>query len=768
MIRSRRLCMLALPLLLLSAPAHAWLTRVDGPVNGGFENGEQGGPPTGWVIPTTGTTVELVREGAEQGERFARLRFDGSGQIGNLMQSFDATPFRAKKVALRASVRIKEGADNGGHVWMRVDRRDDKRGFFDNMGGRPIKSRSWTQIEIKGDVADDALTINVGAFLTSAGVLDIDDLRLEIVSDAAVVTREAARPLEGRAEENLRALARLVGYVRHFHPSDAAAAADWDAFTISAVRRVESAQSAQELADRLNELFTPIAPTVQVFPTGTTEPTIHPAVRTAPGTKSQFIREYRHVGCGQKTAGQSIYSSRRVRHELPPDEAVPVEHDPAQGLWRAEIGGGLTCIVPLRLWADERGTLPVSEHKPGESAPGGGFTADDRATRLAAVILGWNVMQHFYPYFDVVRCDWHATLGESLRSAANAADECAFYDVLQRMTADLHDGHVWVSHTCGGNNALPPITTRWVEGRLVVTQVASAEGAPVADGAENLVRPGDAIVSIDGVDTKAAMERTESLISGAPQWRRWRAQSEVLRGRFDTPLTLELENLEGQVRTVTLSRSGGGMASATLPEIRPEPIAELREGILYIDVERATDKEFAALGERLNTAKGIIVDVRGYPRSNVFATLLQRLAPSVLRSPQWHVPTPARPDRIGLTFQQSGWPVQPLAPRLTARVAFLTDGRAISAAETFMAIVAHYKLGEIIGAPTAGTNGNVNSTMLPGGFAFSWTGMKVLDHNGGVHHGVGVLPTIPMTPTRRGVAEGRDELLEKAIDVVSK
>ncbi|MBK8915433.1 MAG: hypothetical protein IPM64_12695 [Phycisphaerales bacterium] len=768
MIRPRHLCLLILPLLLLSTAAQAWLIRVDGPVNGGFEGGEPGGPPTGWSIPTPGTSAELVADGAEQGERFARLRYDGSGQIGNVMQSFDATPFRGKTIALRCVVRISEGAKAGGHVWIRVDRPNDKRGFFENLGDRPIKARDWTPIEIKGDIDDDALTINIGAFLTSAGAMDIDNLRFEVVGDAAPVKREPARPLEGRAEENLRALTRLAGFVRHFHPSDAAASVNWDAFLINAVRRVESADSAAELTDRLRELFAPIAPTVQIFETNGAEPPVHPAVLSAPGTESQFVRAYRHMGCGQKTAGQSIYSSRRVRHEPMPGQPIAADEDPAQSLWRAEIGGGLTCVVPLRVWADERGTLPVCEPPTQEPAPAGGFTADDRATRLATVMLAWNVLQHFYPYFDVVRSDWHATLGQSLRSAATAADECAFHDVLRRMLVDLHDGHVWVAHPCGGANARPPITTRWIEDRLIVTQVAAGEGAPVADGAENQLRPGDAIVSIDGVDAKSAVERTEARISGAPQWRRWRAQSEVLEGSFGSSVTLEVEGLDGDKRTVTLTRGGSGMAAASLPEARPEPIAELREGILYIDIERATDQEFAALGERLNTAKGIVVDVRGYPRSNVFISLLQRITPSVMRSPQWHVPTPARPDRIGLTFHESGWPVQPVAPRLSARVAFLTDGRAISAAETFMGIVAHYKLGEIVGAPTAGTNGNVNSTMLPGGFSFSWTGMKVLDHNGGVHHGIGVLPTIPMAPTRRGVAAGRDELLEKAIEVVSK
>jgi C-terminal processing protease CtpA/Prc len=45
--------------------------------------------------------------------------------------------------------------------------------------------------------------------------------------------------------------------------------------------------------------------------------------------------------------------------------------------------------------------------------------------------------------------------------------------------------------------------------------------------------------------------------------------------------------------------------------------------------------------------------------------------------------------------------------------------------------------------------------------------MKVLKHDGSQHHGVGIKPTVSVSRTIRGVAEGRDEQLEKAIEVVS-
>ena len=108
----------------------------------------------------------------------------------------------------------------------------------------------------------------------------------------------------------------------------------------------------------------------------------------------------------------------------------------------------------------------------------------------------------------------------------------------------------------------------------------------------------------------------------------------------------------------------------------------------------------------------------------------------------------------------------PKEPQLRGKIAFLTDGRAISYAESIMGIVEHYKFGEIVGSTTAGTNGNVNPFTLPGGFLVSFTGMKVLKHDGSRHHGVGIAPTVSVVPTAAGIAAGKDEVLEKAIKIL--
>ena len=133
---------------------------------------------------------------------------------------------------------------------------------------------------------------------------------------------------------------------------------------------------------------------------------------------------------------------------------------------------------------------------------------------------------------------------------------------------------------------------------------------------------------------------------------------------------------------------------------------------------------------------------------------------------QWHVPVTYFPDRRDVSTRSRTGRFS-LGPRFRAKVAFLTDGRAISYAETYLGIIEHYKLADIVGGPTAGTNGNVNPFTLPGGYRIAWTGMKVLKHDGSRHHGVGIQPTVPVIRTIRGIATGKDEFLERAVALVS-
>jgi C-terminal processing protease CtpA/Prc len=744
-LRSLLLAALVLGAPLATASAQSTLA------NPGFE---EGAPSlTGWHFREMGTfSFALDSADAHEGRWAARLTGQGGappGAFGNLLQRMDAAPYRGQRVRYRAWVRtdLPAGANRAG-IWMRVDRAGGGVGFFDNMEARPITGRTgWRQYEITGDVAPDAQAVYLGALLIGQGQVWMDAASLE--AGPSMAAPEAARPVTERGLTNLVAFSRLMGYVRWFHPSDAAAGTNWDAFALAGVRAVEGAPDARRLAAVLDSLFRPVAPALAVRAGDAAEAEV-----ARPAGDSLRVVWWRHFGVGLG-GPRSTYRSDRIRADADalPDSAP----DPRRPL-RVDLGGGVSASIPLSLYADTEGTFPRAP-APSAADPLAlpVFSGDDRGTRLAVVALGWNVFQHFYPYFDVSDADWPTELPRALRAAATDAGECAFLVTLRRMVAALDDGHGLVVHPCERGQRSAPVAVEIVEGRPTVVGVA-----PSAEG----VRLGDVVLRVDGAPADSILRAWGELTSAAtPGWRASVVAERLLTGR-DSLVRLTVQHVDGDTATLTVGRMAG---PALPPGAKPEPVAQLRPGIWYVDLDRVTTPQFQAALPDLERAAGLVFDLRGYPDGFDPFQFFSHLMREPGTSARWTIPVATRPDRADVRFEQRpGWTLTPAAPHLAAPRVFITNGSAISFAESMMGIVEAYRLGEIVGGTTAGTNGNVNPLALPGGYRIGWTGMRVLKHDGSRHHGVGIRPTVPVERTRAGVAAGRDELLERALEVVAR
>lgn len=430
------------------------------------------------------------------------------------------------------------------------------------------------------------------------------------------------------------------------------------------------------------------------------------------------------------------------------------------------IGGGLKAMIPLALYGTEKQTYPAADKASFEklksdleAMPAKQFVGADLYTRLGGVTITWNVFQHFYPYFDIAQTDWHQDLRVALARAYNDQTAVDFQKTLQQLTAKLKDGHIRV--VAGENKASyqPPIAWEWVENKLVITDVFDAT-VPL--------HKGDIITSINGTPAEAFFADVNTHISAAtPGWLNYRARTESLMGEQESVMSLTVQKADKSTANLQLKRTmSRTQAMNALPQ--PATIKELADGIMYINIDLAPMKAIEDVMPQLQQSKAIICDLRGYPNGN--HELIQYLMSSPDTSSQWmQTPQIVYPDQERLVgYRMSSWRMKPKKPHLSAKIIFLIDGSAISYAESYMSFIEHYKLATIVGQPTAGTNGNVNPFTLPGGYYVSWTGMKVQKHDGSQHHGVGILPDVYVEKTIQGVREGRDEFLEKAMEIATK
>ena len=564
-----------------------------------------------------------------------------------------------------------------------------------------------------------------------------------------LISTTSAQSLTERGLANVEACSQLLGYVRFFHPSDEAASLDWDGFAVAALAAVEDADDDEVLAQRLSQLFEPVAPTLRVAPTDRRS-SIEAPLTLGTGDR---VRAWRHLGVNVDGDNRQVYRSERS-HRLP---RLARDLPQPGALFIADLAGGVSASFPVSLWSDGERTLPASDPVPTPVSAAASDPAQ-RAVRFAAVAEMWATLQHFYPYFDVVEADWSQALGLALQDAATDADGNEFLDTLRCLLARVEDGHgsvFWAAPDAATEYAMLPLAWDLVEGVLVVTSV-DADGVGEAD-----VTVGDVVTTIAGVDALDAlaveMERTSA---STPQFREHSALRWMLSGP-NGAVELGLRREGRDPFSVLVERQ----RRPQVVEPRPDPVAELEGGVVYVDISRLDDDAFRAARAQMAAAAGVVFDFRGYPRqlspSVIFGGVVTEPRPSAT----WKVPVQSWPDRTEVTFQTSSWDVVPEGDPITGRKVFLIDGRAISYAESCMGIVEAFDLGTIVGEATAGTNGNVNPISLPGNYRFSFTGMRVDKHDGSVLHGVGILPDVPVERTLRGVREGRDELLERAVEI---
>ena len=119
-------------------------------------------------------------------------------------------------------------------------------------------------------------------------------------------------------------------------------------------------------------------------------------------------------------------------------------------------------------------------------------------------------------------------------------------------------------------------------------------------------------------------------------------------------------------------------------------------------------------------------------------------------------------SEAAFTFSQA-LPEPPGAELYRGRTVMLIDDRAVSQSEHtgLFFEVANGSL--FVGSPSAGANGDVTRTTVPGGITVGFTGHDVRHADGRQLQRVGLQPDVPVEPTIAGLRAGRDEVLERAL-----
>jgi hypothetical protein len=418
-----------------------------------------------------------------------------------------------------------------------------------------------------------------------------------------------------------------------------------------------------------------------------------------------------------------------------------------------ELIAGLKCRVPLVLWSDSTKSDNMNDTT-NDLPQNREFNLNNENTRLADVIITWNIIQHFFPYFEYLKVDWAEQQRISLEKAIKDVSSDDFKKILVNMLEPLKDGHVNVYNDEYAETGVLPFIAEWIENKAVVTKSAILT-----------FKRGDIITKVNEKAILDVIKEQEKFISGSPQLKRTRCLTlgGLAEGNVGATTIVSIER-DGKFISVNVNLK----SIETIQNLKTnnfKPVRELKDGIHYIDLGSASMDDVEMNLDNLKQAKGLIIDVREYPINDIFG-LFSYLTDTVINSPSWYIPAIIYPDRENLKFEFSNWQIHPKQPFLKCKKIFIFDSGAFSAGETLSSLIKFNKLGITIGQPTAGTNGNINTFELPGNISVIFTGMKVLNADSSQHYIRGVQPDIFVNKTIKGVKEGKDEYIDKAIELL--
>lgn len=559
--------------------------------------------------------------------------------------------------------------------------------------------------------------------------------------------------------ENMMSFAKAYGYVKYFHPSDKSELIDWEKFSAYGAQKIEKCKTKKQVVKSLNELFKPFAPSVK-FTLSDTIPA-YDLERITPDNRTELRKTYwQHNGLstGMTNKEHQVYESRLVGSKK---QNQLFDYEPEFGtVITKEIGDGIYCQIPLVLYSDNQTTYPVcdavlfNDFKLQIEALD--YNKDQLLFRLGNIVNVYNVFQHFYPYFDVVDVNWESEFKKAIKQCYLDESALDHLVTLEKFTATLHDGHISIYNRALRHYYSPPIAWEWIENKLVITQVYTEQDS---------IKIGDIVTQIENRKPEEYFKDIYARISaGTKGYLDYNANVKSLLGLKGSFIDITINDL-----TMVLERNVNPYKEAKKEKNKRGKYKKMKRGVWYLDLDQIEMETIDSLLPKLVKSKSIICDLRGYPNGN-HGFINHLLAIDDTTKAWMQIPQIVYPDQKNIIdYQNHDWieMMKTAKPYLGDKnIIFIINGEAISYAESYMGFIEGYNLATIIGQPTAGTNGNVNPFSLLGGYNISWTGMKVLKHDGSQHHGIGILPDIYIEKTIQGIKDGRDEFLEKAMEIV--
>ncbi len=646
--------------------------------------------------------------------------------------------YQGDKIKLTGYIKTEDVTDGYAGLWMRID----PSVAFDNMNSRGIKGTTdWTKYEIELNLKPSrAQKIVVGGLLVGKGKIWLDNLQITIdgktldkvpLKGLSKVEKDTtfkhgsqieSIELNEQTTQNLKQLGLIWGFLKYYHPNIAKGDYNWDFELFRILPKIIKAKN----TDERDEYLLAWIQNLGEYGCLKKEKKEKRDIKTKADLK--WIRQLNH--------------SKSLKKEL-----INIEKAKRSG------ENYYVSLEPQVQNPNFQNEAAYPEMK----YPDAGY-------RLLALYRYWNIIQYYFPYKNLIEEDWKDVLEAFIPKFVNAKNELEYKLAVLELIARVHDTHanIW-----GWDMALnrfwgmriPAIELNFIENKAVVTDYYDE-----TLGKQTGLIKGDNIIKINNQTIDDMIKERLKYTPASNYPTQLRDLSTKLLRTNDTLLNLEFIR-NGQQQTKSIE-------TYPLKDIniyqkyqqKDTCFKFINEDIAYLYLGSIKNSYLPNIFKQIKDTKGLIIDLRCYPSDFVVFTLSQYLLPK--KTPFARFGTGSLTNAGRFTFTDCLEVGRKNEDYYKGKIVILVNERTQSQAEyTAMAFRVSPKA-TVIGSTTAGADGNVSSFYLPGKIKTMISGIGVYYPNKQETQRTGIVPDIKVRPTIKGIMDGKDEVLEKAIELI--
>lgn len=387
----------------------------------------------------------------------------------------------------------------------------------------------------------------------------------------------------------------------------------------------------------------------------------------------------------------------------------------------------------------------------------------DQNIRLITLFRYWNVIEYFYPYKYIMDKKWDNILQYFIPKFQNIKTESDYHLLIRELTISLCDSHAFFTtdliRSYAGNKFIPA-KFRILNDKAVIYDFYDDSLARLDD-----LRLGDAISAANNIPVSEIYLKNEKYINGSNAAVkklgysfRW-----IFNGSTDS-ITITFER-DGIVKNKTIRRYD----FSAFKQVDSQPVnwKKLNSTVGYVNMEEGlvmTD-DLSTMMKELEDTKAIIFDFRNYPEF-IIDELLSYLNSKPKDFARFIQPDFTYPGRFRWTESVRCGNNNPNPYK--GKVIILVNDDTQSRSEYFVMAMQTIEESITIGRQTSGADGDVVEYTFFDKKTSWFTGRGVFYPDGTETQRVGIKIDIEVPLTLEDITNGRDSILEKAIETATQ